>query len=321
MVQPWERTFEEYDYPEMNVPELGELPFPREQEELIKKTSDIITKMVEEGRLTANAEDAIIDRVSRQISESAKYFTGLRQYLEGQKKAGVYDRKEEEDKSQERVEGIYQAAIEQLVSGGLTSKLPYFDPIQKGLSYAEEKNISYGKIFGTGVTTDFKADWADILAKPDLSYNQKVKQLSDLIYWNPRISISLRDKLRRRAENDVFETLSPEEQQKRMWEQEDIRRGYTTTVTPWTAPEFKDVLPTLPSSNFRNWFRQRYPAIVREFKSELTGEQPLKEVEARWAALLKRKTPELREEYEALPYWERGERPQVFQPRIKTVQW
>lgn len=73
---------------------------------------------------------------------------------------------------------------------------------------------------------------------------------------------------------------------------------------------------------WRAWFESRYPTLLRQFKATLPREgMPAERAEASWVEWLKKRTPELREQWQRLSPYQRGERPSVYAPRIRTVKW
>ncbi len=84
---------------------------------------------------------------------------------------------------------------------------------------------------------------------------------------------------------------------------------------------------TLP---FQDWFGSRFPSLVAKFQATLpdltqagfpglTPRQAETQIEQQWAEVLKRRTPQLREEFATrFPFGPQG-RPERFAPRIQTV--
>lgn len=71
---------------------------------------------------------------------------------------------------------------------------------------------------------------------------------------------------------------------------------------------------------WRAWFESRYPTLLRQFKATLPREGiPTERAEASWVEWLEKRTPELREQWQRLSPYQRGERPAVYAPRIRTV--
>jgi len=75
------------------------------------------------------------------------------------------------------------------------------------------------------------------------------------------------------------------------------------------------------TQRYRDWFASRYPSLAKRFQSTLPKETTPEEAEKTWVGWLERQKPKLKEEFYAKPEWERGERPSVFAPRIKTVEF
>ena len=69
------------------------------------------------------------------------------------------------------------------------------------------------------------------------------------------------------------------------------------------------------TERWQDWFRSRYPRIIEQFEVKPEAER----TEKGWAEYLKRKKPEIKEQYYKQTPYERGERPSAFAPRIQTV--
>lgn len=83
---------------------------------------------------------------------------------------------------------------------------------------------------------------------------------------------------------------------------------------------------------WRTWFERQYPTLVGRFKAKLPKfearfypglepEEAEKEIEESWAEILRKRKPELREEYAAAYPFGVGARPWAMAPRIQTVRF
>jgi len=80
--------------------------------------------------------------------------------------------------------------------------------------------------------------------------------------------------------------------------------------------EFAEEMP--PTERWRDWFRSKYGLLVEQYKGQVPEAQ---RSEKSWREYLKRRKPEIREQFWKLSPYERGERPSVFAPRITTVRF
>ena len=71
------------------------------------------------------------------------------------------------------------------------------------------------------------------------------------------------------------------------------------------------------SPTWKRWFEQRYPTITRQFM----GKEAKERTEAGWTSFLAKERARIKEEFTKQSPYSRGERPEAFQPRIKTVAW
>ena len=122
------------------------------------------------------------------------------------------------------------------------------------------------------------------------------------------------------------------ELQERATERRKLREAW------WREPPRPEYMPAFEEERmglegpqpWRQWFESRYPTLTKRFQAILPklergfwpglypGEVEEK-AEKTWAEYLKRKTPELREEYATKYPYGMGGRPWAFAPRIKTV--
>jgi len=118
-----------------------------------------------------------------------------------------------------------------------------------------------------------------------------------------------------------WKDLTPEEQ---AWNNNENNKamadpGYVPQplpAKPFEPPRVQDI-KTTGGMTWRSWFENRYRPITSEF-----GEMPEEErTQKSWKELLERRKAELKSRFYQQSYWERGERPQVFQKRIRTVKF
>jgi len=77
---------------------------------------------------------------------------------------------------------------------------------------------------------------------------------------------------------------------------------------------FREEMPR--TERWRDWFRSRYPRMIEQFEAKVPEAERKEET---WAEHLRKRRPEIREEWWRLTPYERGERPSAFAPRIQTV--
>lgn len=97
---------------------------------------------------------------------------------------------------------------------------------------------------------------------------------------------------------------------------------YVTRPKPFTEygpaleemrTEFAEEMPK--TERWRDWFRSKYPRIIEQFEAKPEAER----TKATWAEYLRKRKPEIREEWYGLTPFEKGERPSAYRPRIQTV--
>jgi len=76
---------------------------------------------------------------------------------------------------------------------------------------------------------------------------------------------------------------------------------------------FREEMPK--TERWRDWFRSKYPRLIEQFEAKPEAER----TKATWAEYLKKKKPEIKEQWYGLGWYGRGERPAVHAPRIQTV--
>ncbi len=194
---------------------------------------------------------------------------------------------------------------------GITPKLPYYEDWQA---------ISTGEKLPTEKERQYENIKSAYLASTDMSFNEKYIALLRLHPNAGNVEIS------RQIKNEVFASLSPEEQTKIRTENEQRRYDtqqrqlaeQRTTLRPEGfefEPAFEEERLGLGGSQiWKNWYEDRFGLQIRRFKGQVEDQ-----TEETWATFLKRQTPKLREEFQKVGAFRRGERPSAFQPRIRTV--
>ncbi|MCH8937102.1 MAG: hypothetical protein IIB90_15410 [Gemmatimonadetes bacterium] len=107
-------------------------------------------------------------------------------------------------------------------------------------------------------------------------------------------------------------------------QREDIlERRQRRQPEPFTefAPAFEEMRTGFagempPTERWRDWFRSKFPRLIEQFKGQVPEEERR---EKGWREFLARQRPEIREQWWRLSPFQRGERPQAFQPRIQTL--
>ena len=181
----------------------------------------------------------------------------------------------------------------------------------------------------------WRASWSDyntqketILAS-DMTYDQMVGALSNLVNdLNTKVSLDSRAlfNLQMSAINDPFATLPPEEQERLRdrpsAQQLAVQRrvGVEAGREPRFDIGFEQARPTTGPQRWKDWFRSQFSRELGQFQATTELESlGAEQVEESWAEFLKRRRPQLREQFFRQSPFERGERPQVFAQKIKTV--
>ena len=123
--------------------------------------------------------------------------------------------------------------------------------------------------------------------------------------------------------NTVQASLSPEELKALARSDEGAvaarrARGVRTQASPFRfETAFEDIRATLTGSRpWRRWFESRYSSLVRQYRGA-----PAEQTEVGWTAFLKKRKPELKEEFFGLSPFQRGERPSAFAPKVRSVRF
>ncbi len=97
----------------------------------------------------------------------------------------------------------------------------------------------------------------------------------------------------------------------------------TPTIGPQYEPAFEEMVGGLAGpQRWKDWFEGKYSKLLGQFRRTLPTPAPVAgEVEKTWAEYLRKRKPELKEEWWSLPSYQRGERPRAFQPPIRQVQF
>lgn len=185
-----------------------------------------------------------------------------------------------------------------------------------------------GLVENKQVWNQFNRDKEQILAS-DMTYDEKKGQLQNLVNeLNTKVPLDelALYNLQLGARNDAFASLSPQEQTEVRTRVETGRGAMIEAgrVTPVTQARFErgfeQARPTTGPQYWRDWYNKTFSEQLRQFRAttELEG-LGAKEVEESWADYLRRQKPLKREEFQRQAPFYRGERPSVFQPKIKTV--
>lgn len=171
----------------------------------------------------------------------------------------------------------------------------------------------------------------DIVLRNPWDYEDKRDTLLDL-YRQFQEKAMLPEGYGRDLVNAAFESLPPEEQVSRRGDIEAARlerrpRFPATTRAPELAPRFAPAFEQVRAGlqgtqRWKQYFEQRYGSLLRQFRAGLpTDGQPTKDVETNWAEFLRKRKPQLKEEWWKTGAFVRGERPSAFAPRIQTVKF
>jgi len=75
------------------------------------------------------------------------------------------------------------------------------------------------------------------------------------------------------------------------------------------------------TERWRQWFQSQFPTLTRQYESLYPVGGKVEKTDIPWPEWLKKKKPEIREQWHKQTPYERGERPSAFQPRITTVRF
>ena len=152
------------------------------------------------------------------------------------------------------------------------------------------------------------------ILETDWTYEDKESSLLNLFYSYQEEAM-LPGTTPQDVAGELFATLSPEERQKRVWGLPEMARR-PRPEAPRYEPAFEQMRAGLQPQPWREWFERSYSRLLSQYK--LAEREP---TEKGWAEYLKRKKPELKEEWWGRGAGARGERPAAFAPRITTVRW
>jgi len=254
------------------------------------------------------------------------YASGLAEYLYSMESAGVIDRgtvayTDDKDVFHPATGSarITEIAQEQLSTSGISPNLPFFEQASKGQTYADVIN-RWAATQGGGYNEFAKAK-ARIVGNPAMTYNEQRSALGRLLNTNEWAQANYMS-ASQSIETDIFARF-PEELRAETERVEAGRitpryrapaTGYGVTPTPQYRPAYEAA--GMGSQPYRDWFERQYSAELSRYREGV--ETPTEES---WATYLKKREPQLREEWAGLSPWERGERPSYFAPAIKTVQF
>ena len=179
----------------------------------------------------------------------------------------------------------------------------------------------------------FNRDREQILAS-DMTVDQMIGELSNLVNeLGGKISLDSRAtwNLLQSAQNDPFQVRPEALEERRLGVVgaragitgvRGIQRGVEPEVPPRFDIGFEKARPTTGSQRWRDWFRNQFSRELGQFQATTEFEGlGTKQVEESWADFLRRRRPQLREQFQRQTPFERGERPSVFAPRVKTVRF
>lgn len=210
-----------------------------------------------------------------------KYMEGLEKYLISMVEGGALD--------SEKAGEILAGAGGRLRQGLYSPDLPYFQQVIKGQTYQDVLN-EYFRMAGS----PFAVKRPTPVDKTILPWRAHVE---------PEEAAALHRKYGKQWLVPGYIRRIEEERGREEERVRGLEKAYTE--------QLGEVAGTAP---WKDWFRRQYPQLFREFK---VGEE--KPTAVGWAEFLKKRKPELREEWWSLGAYQRGERPAAFAPRIKTV--
>lgn len=119
-------------------------------------------------------------------------------------------------------------------------------------------------------------------------------------------------------ESEEFANLTTEERDALSWVGREAGGGEIQeakkVLPPYGPPEFKGI-STTGGIMWREEFERRYPSVLGEFAAKPKEER----TETGWLDLLEKRRTELKEKWLKQSPYQRGVRPEVFAPKIKTV--
>ena len=172
----------------------------------------------------------------------------------------------------------------------------------------------------------------------DASYQQKTTAIQNLTqeYFAKGVRTIASVDYQQSLQNQIIESLSSEQrEQATSLGQLDPRTfapigagGEVTRPRPLIPPRFAEFEPTFAevsatvsgTQRMKDFFQSRFPELLRRFQALQPETLPTADIqEANWAEFLRKRIPKIQEEFAQQSPFARGERPSVFQPRIKTV--
>ena len=241
-----------------------------------------------------------------------QYAWGYKKYLESLIRAGVLDETD--------ALNMWEHTSAVVLAGGVGSNLPYYQQIARGETY--QVPTTYPRalpVAGAGATTYEeryiqytamgKEAMAQIEGRPGETTLQRLRRLEVWLPQAMRVSVRPTEKVRH--------SWLPVSQ-----EIEAIRRRFGAEglklEEAYPAGKFEEVRAGLVGARpWTDWFESKFSRELGRFRATLLSKEPLPG--KRWSEYLKKREPELEEEYkERFPYGIGG-RPWAFQPKIRTV--
>ena len=241
-----------------------------------------------------------------------QYAWGFRKYLESLIRAGLIDEAD--------ALNMWEHTSAVVEAGGVGSNLPYYQQIARGETY--QVPPTYPRALparGAGATT-YEERYAQYTAQGKEAQAQA----------QPRPGETTLQRLRRMETwlpQAIRVSVRPTEKSPHPWllvyrTIQGIKRGLgvegVALEEAYPAGKFEEVRAGVVGARpWTDWFESKYSRELGRFRAVLPYEEKLPG--KRWAEYLKKREPELEEEYkERFPYGIGG-RPWAFQPKIKTV--
>ncbi len=258
--------------------------------------------------------------------EVTRYGEGLKEFLNSMVASGDID--------PAQAQQVWVTASAQVSERGITLDLPYYIPVSKGQTYQDVMGEYRAGIPTPSVDkwAEFNTEWDRVLAS-DITADQKQGELLNLVNrlgTEVDLDPTALENLQWKAINDAFRTLPPEEQERRRAVIPGAEAAYQRSLEaqrqrelyrePRYAQAFEEMRATIPK-RWQRWFAGKYVTELSQYKATLGKDVTAEEAEKGWAEHLEMRRPQLREEWWGRTPWERGERPSVYQPGIRTVQW
>ncbi len=269
--------------------------------------------------------------------ESAEYASGLKAYLNEQVALGRM--------APETAVAIWNDVSVRMAETGEIPVLPYYeqwkdkraaetaigekwtaqiaDALERGLQYdimgrpgmGEPAALEMGRL-SQGMDAEFQALLGERGIAISRDFYNQVYQMKQAAYEQAGIAEQMAEYGITRGRAVVG--------RKEVGERERLAQRFPTpTIGPQYEPAFEEMVGGLAGpQRWKDWFEGKYSKLLGQFRRTLPTPAPVAgEVEKTWAEYLKKRKPELKEEWWSLPSYQRGERPRAFQPPIRQVQF